>query len=142
MISNVACDGHKHRTMTVFQYYNLQKNWRKVKRHINDPEVQRILVRDFNKFTYGTWRKKFEPGMAPHQFENCDWWLGHRGPMPALWNYVKHGACFWLVNFNLKLAQLVEPKRVWRIIASSKHATVWDGKQMLFDFNFLALGIS
>jgi hypothetical protein len=31
--------------------------------------------------------------MCPHEFENCDWWHSHRGPMPRFWRYVKHGAC-------------------------------------------------
>ena len=47
-----------------------------------------------------------------------------------------------MVNFALELAQLVEPNRKWRIITSDKHSTVYDGKDTLFDFNFLALGIS
>lgn len=46
------------------------------------------------------------------------------------------------MNFNLRLAQLVEPDRPWRIVTSEKHSTVWDGKQTLFDFKFLALGIA
>jgi hypothetical protein len=33
-------------------YYDLKKNWRKVKRHIGHPEVQELLVRDFNKYTW------------------------------------------------------------------------------------------
>jgi hypothetical protein len=47
-----------------------------------------------------------------------------------------------LVNFNLRLAMLVEPDRQWRILTSRMHSTVWDGKSTLFDFNFQALGIS
>ena len=123
-------------------YYDLKRNWRKVKRHINHPEVQALLVCDFNKFTYGRWGKKFKPGMVPHQFESCDWWCDHRGPLPAFWSYTKHSACHWLSNFTLRLAQLVEPKRQWRIITSSKHSTVWDGERLLFDFNFQAMQIS
>jgi hypothetical protein len=42
-------------------YYDLQKNWRWVKRHISDPEVQTVLARDFNKYTWGRWRQRF-PG--------------------------------------------------------------------------------
>ena len=29
----------------------------------------------------------------------------------------------------------------WRIITSVKHSTLWDGKRLLFDFNFSAMGI-
>jgi hypothetical protein len=54
---------------------------------------------------------------------------------------VKHSACHWLVNFNLRLAELVMPKREWHIVTSDKHSTVWDGISTLFDLNFHALGI-
>ena len=54
---------------------------------------------------------------------------------------MKHAACHWLVNFNLALAMLVEPKRQWRILSHPRHSTTWDGKNTLFDFNFLALGV-
>ena len=36
---------------------------------------------------------------------------------------------------------LVMPERPWRIITSVKHFTVWDGGDLIFDFNFQALGI-
>ena len=32
--------------------------------------------------------------------------------------------------------------RMWRITSSSKHSTVWDGNETLFDLNFQAMGIS
>ena len=124
------------------KYYCLKRNWRKVKRHIDHPDVQAILVRDFNRFTYGRWRQRFEPGMLPAQFESCDWDSDHRGRRPEFWSYVKHAACHWLVNFTLKLAQHVEPERSWRIISSQEHSTVWDGGGLLFDFNFQAMGIT
>ncbi len=54
---------------------------------------------------------------------------------------VKAGASHWLVNANLKLAELSEPKRAWRILASDKHSTVWDGELTLFDMNFSAFRV-
>jgi hypothetical protein len=45
------------------KYYDLKRNWRKVKIHIEHPEVQALLVRDFDRYTWGRWRQKFEPGM-------------------------------------------------------------------------------
>jgi hypothetical protein len=124
------------------KYYDLRKNWRKVKRHIGHPDVQRVLVRDFNRYTYGRWREKFKPGMVPTEFESCDWQLKHRGRRPAFWQFTKHRACHWLCNFSLRLAQRVEPKKEWRIITSEEHSTVWDGEGLLFDFNFQAMGYS
>lgn len=123
------------------RYYDLKRHWRKVVIHIDTPVVQRVLVRDFNKLTYGKWRKPFTPGRKPCEFENCDWQLSRRGRRPAYWAYVKHGACHFLCNFWLVTAEQVLPDRPWRIITSDKHSTVWDGDQTLFDFNFQAFGI-
>jgi hypothetical protein len=126
---------------TRMKYYDLKKNWRRVKPRLADKKLNDILVRDFNKFTFGRWGKKFVHGDLPSDFETCDWDWEHRGRRPAFWEYVKHSACHWLVNFNLRLAMLVQPKKPWRIITSDRHSTVWDGDDTLFDFNFQAFGI-
>ena len=83
----------------------------RIKPHLADREAQKLLVRDFNKLTFGRWGERFTPGMTPHQFETCDWACGHRGRTPEFWRYVKHAACHWLVNFNRRLATLAEPER-------------------------------
>jgi hypothetical protein len=124
------------------KYYDLKKYWPRVKRHLEDEELRGILVRDFNKYTYGRWRKRFGANDCPRDFESCDWGNGRRGRRPAFWQYTKHGACHWLANFNLRLAMLTKPKRLWRIVTSQLHSTVWDGDATLFEFNFLAFGIS
>jgi hypothetical protein len=51
-------------------YYDLKRNWRKVKRHIDHPDVQAALIRDMHKFTYGRWHKPFLVGMKPRDFES------------------------------------------------------------------------
>jgi hypothetical protein len=124
------------------RYYDLKRHWTKrIEPHLGDERLNAILVRDFNKFTFGRWRKPFKPGMFPDEFESCDWRCDHHPPHPRFWRYVKHSACHWLVNFNLRLAEIVEPGRQWRIVTSEDHSTVWDGNDTLFDINFLALGI-
>src|SRR5262249_52500724 len=124
------------------RYYPIARRWTKrIAPHLEDPAVQKVLVRDLNKFTWGRRRKKFLPGMTPHEFESCDWWLGHRGPLPRFWHYVKHAACHWLVNDTVRLAERAEPRVEWRIVTSENHSTVWDGGEVLFDMNFLALGV-
>jgi hypothetical protein len=123
-----------------YSYYDPVKNWRRIRPHL--PEVEHILVRDFNKFTWGMWRKKFKPGQLPHEFENSDWWLERRGRHPAYWGYVKRYACHHLVNHNLELAQRARPQDQWRIVTSDKHSTVYNGHGLLFDLNFCALRIS
>ena len=126
------------------QFYPVVKKWgRKIRPHLDDPYLNRVLVRDFNKCTVGNHCKRFRYGQYPREFEKSDWILilgeKHRGRQPEYFKYVKHAACHWLVNFNLVLASLAEPKRPWRIITSEKHSTVWDGKNTIFDLNGLAL---
>jgi hypothetical protein len=128
-------------TQRPMKYYDLKKNWRRVRPHLADKKLNNILVRDFNKYTFGRWGQEFTHGRLPCQFESCDWDIDHRGRRPPFWNYTKHAACHWLVNFTLRLAMLVMPERRWRIITSEKHSTVWDGEETLFDFNFQAFGI-
>jgi len=123
-----------------YRYYDPIKNWHRIRPHL--AEVEHVLVRDFNKFTWGRSRKKFQAGQLPHEFESCGWYLDHRGPKPAYWWYVKHAACHWLVNHNLELARRVRPKDQWRILSSSQHSTVYNGHGLLFDLTFHALGIS
>ena len=123
------------------KYYSPVKSWQTIKRHLGNEEVNRVLCEDFNKYTFGRWNQKFSRGQVPREFETCDWDVDYEGRHPGYWAYVKHAACHWLVNFNLALAKLVDPERPWRIITSVKHSSVWDGDKMLFDFNFLALGV-
>jgi hypothetical protein len=129
-------------------YYDLQRHWtRKIVPHLDNPRLNKILVWDFHKYTFGTWAKTFKPGDLPEQFEDNDgrwnnnWRCAHRGPTPRFWRYVSHGACHWIVNFTLRLAMLTVLERPWRILASPGHSTVWDGASTLFDFNCNALGI-
>src|SRR5262249_35147035 len=82
------------------RYYDFKRHWTKrVEPHLGDAELNKVLVRDFNKFTFGRWRKRFGPGMYPDQFESCDWRLNHRGPLPRYWRYVAGSACHSLVQF-------------------------------------------
>ncbi|WP_354267447.1 hypothetical protein [Bradyrhizobium ottawaense] len=124
------------------QYFDLTKNWRKVKPHLADPKLNMIMRRDFGRFVRGRWRKEFLASQYPSDFDSCDWRLHKKGRRPVWWRYVAHGACHWLANTALTLALLVEPDRQWRIITSNKHSTVWDGDQTLFEFNFQAFGVS
>jgi hypothetical protein len=35
------------------RYYDPMKNWRKLSRHLEDSELNRILLMDFSKYVYG-----------------------------------------------------------------------------------------
>jgi hypothetical protein len=124
------------------RYYDLKRRWtRRIAPHLDDPELNKILVREFNKFMTGVGGKRFLPGMLPEDVDCCDWRCNHRPPHPRYWAYVSHGTCHWIVNFSLRLANLAEPDRPWRILTSQAHSTVWDGELTLFDFNLQAMGV-
>ena len=54
----------QHREM---KYYDLKKNWRRVRRHLGDKELNDILVRDFNKYIFGLRGEKFTRGRLPRE---------------------------------------------------------------------------
>lgn len=122
------------------KYYNFQKNWRRIKHQLNSPEVQYVLFHDLNLCPKVG--GKFRMGDLPKNYETAFWLNNRRGRPPAYLDYVLHGSCHWLVNFNMKLATLVEPNQAWRILTSDKHSTVWDGKNTLFDMNYCGLRVA
>jgi hypothetical protein len=124
------------------RYYDVPRHWTKrIIPHLGDRELNEVLVRDFNKYTYGRWEKRFTAGQYPQDFDPDPWFMIHSGPRPRYLRYTCSRACHWLVNFNLRMANLAEPKRPWRILRSDQHSTVWDGDQTLFELNFLALRV-
>jgi hypothetical protein len=144
-------------------YYDAQKHWtRRVMPVLGDPELQFVLARGLADYraaraedcrARGITTEHWEKAVGlPCEFDSCDWrdcgnWgRGRHGPQPRFWAYVCHQACHYLVDFNLRLAVLVEPDRPWRILNSDGargggHSTVWDGGDLLFDLNFLAFGV-
>jgi hypothetical protein len=130
------------RRLMPMHYYDLQKNWTKrIEPHLGKKQLNNILVRDLNRLSSSRWGKPFIHGQYPWEYGDRQWTDGHKGPAPRYWRYTQAGSCHWLVNFNLKLATLVEPQQHWRIVTSPEHSTVWDGAETLFEFNFLAFGI-
>jgi hypothetical protein len=87
------------------------------------------------------WEDELRQGALPCEFDVCDWRWQHRGPRPRFWRYVCSDLCHWLVDFNLRLASLIEPAAPWRILSSQRHSTVWDGDETLFDLNYLAFDV-
>lgn len=129
-------------TLSKLRYFDLKKHWtKKVLPHLKNEKLIAVLVEDLDKLAFSRWSKHFTADMVPAQFDSCDWRFNHRGKQPRFWAYASHGKCHWLVNFNLELAKLVMPDRPWRIRTSQAHSTVWDGGNLLFDINFLALGV-
>lgn len=124
------------------RYYDPVKHWPKIRPHLANPVVQKVLIENFNKYTTSHLNRAFTAGMYPQEFDGYDWtpddidWVA-----PEYTNYVCHSACHFLVNHGYELARHVEPNRPWRIVTSVAHSTVWDGRNTLFDFNFLTFGI-
>ena len=55
------------------RYYPIQQRWPSIRRHLSNPEFQRVLVRDMRKFRAG-----FVAGMKPHEADGCDWTAEYR----------------------------------------------------------------
>jgi hypothetical protein len=144
------------------EYVDIKKYWKIIKPIAESKEAGRIWKRDMKKYqvafrVYGydlsndyfdeEWFERsknpitFEPNSKPSDYDSCDWRYSRegRGRKPAFWDYVVHGKCHWMVNFNLSVAQKAFPKESWRVISSDDHSCVWNGKNLLFDMNFSAL---
>ena len=94
------------------RYYDLQKNWtKKIEPHLANKQLNNILVRDLNKRSSSQWGKPFVHGQYPWEYGEFEWMIERKGRPPRYWRYTQTGACHWLVNFNLKLATLVEPQQ-------------------------------
>ena len=51
------------------EYFDPQKNWRRIRCRLEMPIVRNTLTRDFNKFTVGRWKEKFTDKNVPAEFE-------------------------------------------------------------------------
>jgi len=115
------------------EYYPLRRSWtRKIVPHLQEKKLNAILVRDFNRYTLGMWNIFFRPGMLPEQIDTCDWRLDKRRPYPRYWQYVRHGACHWIVNFALRLAMLAEP-----VVMGTPLCGMGDGRCLILIFRLL-----
>lgn len=134
------------------KYYPIQKRWHRIGPIYRSAEAKRIWYPEMIAYadSRGWGRRTVEeetnvlPNLRPAHFDSCDWRFvqrGRPGPAPTYWEYVCHGACHWLVNLSLFVAQRAESARPWRIVQSDRHSTVWDGDQTLWDANFLALDV-
>jgi len=137
------------------RYYDVKKHWTKrIEPVLKDKELTAVLERGLDDYRqqlaqecrehgnfHSRWEDELRQGALPCEFDACDWRWQHRGPRPRFWRYVCSDLCHWLVDFNLRLASLIEPAAPWRILSSQRHSTVWDGDETLFDLNYLAFDV-
>ncbi len=58
---------------TGIRYFDFKRHWTKrVVPHLDDLEFNRVLIDDFNRYTFGRWGQEFKPGMLP--VEPVDAW--------------------------------------------------------------------
>ncbi len=50
------------------RYFPVRENWRRIRPHLADPRLQRVLARDMARFS-----PRFRPGMKPFEVDGCDW---------------------------------------------------------------------
>jgi hypothetical protein len=123
------------------RYFDLEKEWPRIVPHLEtNPVIRDTLAFHFGRYTQEDFGIPFAG--YPCLFEkDSSWRKDIPTPHPEYMRWVCLETCFVLVNFLLALSKAVEPERQWRIIYSENHATVWDGLDTLFEFNYLALGI-
>ena len=137
------------------EFYDIQKNWKKLKPHFMDKKTMLFAWSEMEAYSenkselygFGYKPRPFSDDWRPMDYDGCDWRYsfsgeGKPGRKPKYWEWVCHGACHWVNNVALLIAKSSLPESNWRIVQSDKHTTVWDGKDTLFDINFLALGVS
>lgn len=111
------------------RHYGIVRRWGRISPHLSDSRVVAALDRDMAILVEGD-GQFYAPGDLPAK--HC---VLNRTPGCPWWDYACFASCHWLVNFNLRLVELAEPGRAWRIVRSDEHSTVWDGDNTLFDIN-------
>ena len=135
------------------KYFQIEHHWNELRSIYESDQATEIWydkMQDFGKQKdedYGIKNCRTEilrPELTPRDYDSVNWryHLEDGKKEPEFWKYVCHGACHWLINLNLFVAQQYDRTKGWRIVSGKKHSTVWDGKDTLFDANFLALRVS
>ena len=123
------------------EYVDIESYWDLICYYLEEgSDIRKQLHEDFSRYVTQRWGDTvtFESHQLPRDLETC---LGlFTDDPPAFWDLVKHGACHWLVNYQLMLAQAIMPQYEWCILTSDKHSTVWNKENLIWDANFLALG--
>ena len=129
------------------QYINITKHWKRIKPIVLSLDAENIWMPnmfDYQEQRNGKLSWRILTYKKPRHFDGCDWRFERTGRHPEWWDFVCHSACHFLVDLNLYAAAKVFPKFQWRIVTQRQHSTVWNGdveNPVLFDMNFLALGI-
>jgi len=134
-------------------YYPIQKRWRKLRPLFEQLDIIELMHHEMecyassraDDYGYKHRPKPFSLDVRPADYDSCDWrWSsGRRGPQPGYWAWACHSACHWVASANLVVISQLEPDRPWRIATSSSHTTVVDmERRLMFDTNYLALGVS
>ena len=139
-------EGQKGYQTEPLEYVDLKKHWNKIERLLAPGTAINDRMRhDFGLYVEGRWGEhgiSFDDYDWPSELESFSWQDSVVGRPPRFWKLVKHGACHWLVNYQLMLAEAIMPEYDWCILTSDDHSTVWNLHGLLWDANFLALKIS
>lgn len=138
------------RTIQQLSYLNPQerKHWRRIKPVLQEQTTRELWhseLEDFrrqkleqNGFPY--WPRTLNAKLTPSDYGPLQ--LGsRRGRWPEYHKHCTYGACHWTCNLWLYVGTKAFPEHQWRIMTSGKHSTVWNGRSLLFDPTFQALGI-
>ena len=145
-------------------YLSARKLWRKTKHLYRSEEARDIWLPSLSRMRglnpHGGWDKMDidelqrtvveytyditdVDDLLPRHFDTTSWRYIQRGETcPKFWDFVCHGACHYMVELHLWVITQVKPEHDWRIIQSDLHATIWNGKDLIYDPRFEAMKIS
>ena len=84
--------------MSWVNYYPIAENWDcNIRPHLDNPDLQHVLIRDFDKYTVHAGENALNVEIFLG-LEDYDWTSDFYGSHPEYFRYVKHGASHWLVN--------------------------------------------
>ena len=129
------------------KYFNISKNWKVLGPIYESPEIVELAFTEMNAYIearaeqHGFKYKEDRRCHYPRWFDSCDWRFDRKGRPPIFDKWICHSACHWTANINAEVIMKAQPTKNWRVINSSYHSTVWDGKNTIYDTNFYGLKI-
>ena len=129
-------------------YLNIEKYWDILNPIYESPLIKEIALHEMNcarenKCKYYNFNvSPFEKFAYPIEFNiQLDKKVSTNPKHPyGKWTCCQ--MCHWIAVINMSVALIAFPEIEWRIINSTNHSTVWDGKDIVFDTNMLYFGYS
>jgi hypothetical protein len=120
------------------RHLNYSKYWPNARHLLNDKTYLDNAYIDTMSYIYDHEYKRNWPRddrLLPGDWEGTGY-LHETRKRAEYWRFALLNACHFLTNNYLYLAQTFDPNRDWRIICNTRHSTIWDGADTIFDLQY------